>query len=331
MNNEISADYIKARELDRRIKTSAQLAQQSLYDMCMSFKEMRDSRLYKELGYSDFGEYCENEIGMKRANVYHYIAIVERLPDDFVYSNIQIGQQKLYFLATLDEEERTELTENTNLESVSVRELKAKIDDLKKANDRLMQKNSDAEENARKSQKKESEAWGKVSILRSDTEMQKQKILQLEAEIKEKNDSITSLEDTIEELENRPIEVAVSESDSHEIQNLKDAMKRVDLDWSQKYNELQEETTKETIANNQKHAAELEQLKAEYEQKLSEAEKAAPGESVPDTKEVFKAYLSNAVDAVKRLLSFVQKHPDETIFREKTKELFNSINQNTEV
>ena len=52
--NELSAEYIKAAELDRRIKTSAQLAQQSLYDMCMGFKEMRDSRLYKELGYSDF-------------------------------------------------------------------------------------------------------------------------------------------------------------------------------------------------------------------------------------------------------------------------------------
>ena len=33
--NELSAEYIKAAELDRRIKTSAQLAQQSLYDMCM--------------------------------------------------------------------------------------------------------------------------------------------------------------------------------------------------------------------------------------------------------------------------------------------------------
>lgn len=33
--NELSSEYIKAAELDRRIKTSAQLAQQSLYDMCM--------------------------------------------------------------------------------------------------------------------------------------------------------------------------------------------------------------------------------------------------------------------------------------------------------
>lgn len=63
--NELSAEYIKAAELDRRIKTSAQLAQQSLYDMCMGFKKMRDSRLYKELGYSEFNDYCKSETGFQ--------------------------------------------------------------------------------------------------------------------------------------------------------------------------------------------------------------------------------------------------------------------------
>lgn len=81
--NELSTEYIKAAELDRRIKTSAQLAQQSLYDMCMGFKEMRDSRLYKELGYSDFGDYCEKETGFSKMNVYRYISIAENLPQDF--------------------------------------------------------------------------------------------------------------------------------------------------------------------------------------------------------------------------------------------------------
>ena len=50
------------------------------------------------------------------------------------------------------------------------------------------------------------------------------------------------------------------------------AMKRVELDWSQKYSELQEETTKEVIENNRKHNAEIEKLKAEYENKLKDYE-----------------------------------------------------------
>lgn len=291
--NELSAEYTKAVDLDRRIKVSIQLAQQNLYDMCMGFKEMRDSGLYKELGYSEFDDYCKKEVEFSDRQVYKYISIVENLPQDLVKSTSLIGTEKLYFLSRLDEPQREEIQQNTDLESVSVRELKAKIDDLKKANDRLMQKNSDAEENARKSQEKESEAWGKVSILRTDTEMQKQKISQLESEIKVKNDSIAALEEQIEELENRPIEVAVEDN--------KDDIRKL----------------------NDKHNAELEKIKTEYEQKLSEAEKNISGESVTDTKAIFKAYLSNAVDSVYRLLSFLASNPDEEFFTNKTIEFFN--------
>ena len=62
--NELSTEYIKAAELDRRIKTSAQLAQQSLYDMCMGFKEMRDSGFIRSLGIPIL------EITVKRKQVF---------------------------------------------------------------------------------------------------------------------------------------------------------------------------------------------------------------------------------------------------------------------
>lgn len=321
--NELSVEYAKAVDLDRRIKVSAQLAQQSLYDMCMGFKEMRDSGLYKELGYPNFGEYCEQETGFTSRNVYRYISIAENLPSDFVTSGSQIGVKKLYLLSTLSEEERTQVAETTDLETTSVRELKEKIDFLKKTNDRLMSKVDEAEKNAEKSRKSEEAACGKLSILQTDTEFQKQKIAQLESEISRKEENITALEEQVEQLENRPIEVAV-ESNSHEVENLMDAMKRVDLDWSLKYSELQEETMKETIRNNQEHTAEIERLKAEYEEKLANVE------PVSDSKAVFKAYLSNAVDAVKRLAAFVQEHPDE-FFRNKTREFFENINKSMEV
>ena len=109
---QVTDSYIKAVNLNRRIITAAQLAQQSLYDMCMGFKEMRDSKLYKELGYSDFGDYCENETGIKRRQVYSYIQVAEKLPDEFVHSSAQIGVKKLYLLSSLSEQERTEITEN---------------------------------------------------------------------------------------------------------------------------------------------------------------------------------------------------------------------------
>lgn len=311
--NELSAEYIKAVELDRRIKTSAQLAQQSLYDMCMGFKEMRDSRLYKELGYSDFGEYCEQETGFKRTNVYNYISVAENLPEDFVHSSGQIGIKKLTLLSTLSDEQRETITETTDIENTTVKELKAKIDSVKKQNDALHEEmRYREEEHETKSQKF------------------KDRIAELEAEIKE--------------LESRPIEVAV-ETDSKEVANLKDAMRRVDLDWSEKYSKLEEDSLKDRRELLQKAEqaekdkqdklsqlrAELDRTKAEYEKKLSGKADTAP---VQDDKAIFKAYLSTAVDSVTRLVDFANEHNDSDnygLFTQKARQLADIINSKLEV
>lgn len=314
--NELSADYIKAAELDRKIKTSAQLAQQSLYDMCMGFKEMRDSRLYKELGYSDFGEYCEQETGFSRMNVYNYIRVAEKLPQDFVNSSLQIGVKKLTLLAKLSDEERTELAENINLESTTVKELKAKIDILQNERDRAMESNAEASHQVFMADKKVLEM--------------KNKVTQLEAEIKE--------------LESRPIEVAV-ETDSKEVANLKDAMRRVDLDWSEKYSKLEEDSLKDRRELLQKAERaekdkqdklsqlreELDRTKAEYEKKLT-GKTEIP--STQDDKAIFKAYLSTAVDSVTRLVGFVNEHNDSDnygLFTQKARQLADIINSTLEV
>lgn len=305
MNNDliVSNDYIKAKDLDRKIKTSAQLAQQSLYDMCMGFKEMRDSKLYKELGYSDFGDYCEQETGIKRRQAYGYISVADKLSFDFVHSSAQIGIKKLELLAKLDEPTRTEIVENTDLENTSVRELKAKLAELQEKNKALEEDNS-----------KLSESNSKLSALESDAEAYKEKISQLESEVKFKSDSIEALESTIDELENRPIDVAVADN-SHEINNLMDAMKRMDLDWGLKYRELQEETTKEIRDKNIAHTEEITQIKAEYEKKISELsvpETVTETVTVPDTKKIFKTYFSLVVDSTKKLIEFIRENPDDT-------------------
>lgn len=314
--NELSAEYIKAAELDRRIKTSAQLAQQSLYDMCMGFKEMRDSRLYKELGYSDFGEYCEQETGFSRMNVYNYIRVAEKLPQDFVNSSLQIGVKKLTLLAKLSDEERTELAENIDLESTTVKELKAKIDILQNERDRAMKSNAEASHQVFMADKKVLEM--------------KNKVTQLEAEIKD--------------FESRPIEVAV-EADSKEVANLKDAMRRVDLDWSEKYSKLEEDSLKDRRELLQKAEQaekdkqdklsqlreELDRTKAEYEKKLSGKTEIT---STQDDKAIFKAYLSTAVDSVTRLVGFVNEHNDSDnygLFTQKARQLADIINSKLEV
>lgn len=295
--NEIieSAEYTKAVTLHRRICANAQAAQESLYEMCKSLKEMRDGKLYKELGYESFENYAETEVGMTKRNANRYVSIADMLSKNGTPVSQKLGVTKLYLLSTLSEEERTEVVQSTDIDSVSKRELESKIADLKKANDRLMDKVDEAEKKAAASRKSEESACGKLSILRTDLEMQQQKTKQLESEN-------ASLEAQVKELESRPVEVAV-EKDTAALEA------------------LQKENDVRINALQSSHTAELERLKTEYESKLKNI---SEKEEIIDTKEVFKAYLSNAIDASKRLLEFINANPDE-IFKEKARSLFKTM------
>ncbi|MDD7556210.1 hypothetical protein [Ruminococcus sp.] len=75
----VTSKYTEAYNLNVRICINAQMAQQNLYEVCKGLKEMRDGKLYKELGYSTFEDYCEQETGIKYPTAFKYIKIVEKL------------------------------------------------------------------------------------------------------------------------------------------------------------------------------------------------------------------------------------------------------------
>lgn len=179
---------LQAKQLDMKIKAAAQLAQQSLYEMCMAFKEMRDKELYKELGYSSFEDYCEQETGFSRRNVYNYISIVEKLPKEFVISSSQIGVKKLTLLAKLSDDERQEVS--SIITDTTVKELQEQIRLLRK-------RNEDMEADQAEAHKLKELSDGKSE------------------EVRELQGRIKSLQAQIKQLEDRPIEVAVQE-DSEE-------------------------------------------------------------------------------------------------------------------
>lgn len=323
MNNELSADYIKAQELDRRIKISAQLAQQSLYDMCMGFKEMRDSKLYKELGYSDFGDYCEQETGFKRRTVYKYISVAENLPSDFVPPGAQIGIKKLYLLSTLSDEDRTELAENTDLGSTSVRELEQQIKELKIKADKadiLSHRLDDMNRNC--------------DFISGQRDEAKRKIAELEAEIKD--------------LESRPVEVAVTDNSAEE-NRLRETIKSLERENIRRNEELEEqyrkdEQTVRRMLEQEKQSAldklsaekeeklsvlkaELETMKSEYEKKLAEKPQTSP---VDEKKVKFKILLSAAYDSLMRAAEFA-KSSGEQDFKEKIRQLSTAAEKILEV
>lgn len=314
--NELSVNYTKAQELDRRIKTSARLAQQSLYEMCIGFKEMRDSKLYKELGYNTFEDYCEKETGIKRRQVYRYIEVIEKLPSDFVSPGTQIGVKKLYLLSSLSEEERTEITEKTDLENTSVRELEQQIRQIRAEKDKAVADKSAAEAEA-------SAAAQQAKSLEKAKNALSQQIAALEAEIKE--------------LENRPVEVAVEPAKDGVMD--KTAFDNICKTYEQQLDKVQEDALQDTIRLNREHTEQMNNLKAESEKKLEDLRsqlEAAKREqskltvSVPDSKETFKAYLATAIDAAKRLCEFIDNNSADSnhdLFVAKAKQFFNKMTE----
>ena len=233
-----------------------------------------------------------------------------------MHSSAQIGVKKLYLLSSLSEQERTEITENTDLENTSVRELEQQIKQIRAEKDKAIADKSAAEAEA-------SASAQQAKALEKAKEQLSQQIHSLEAEIKE--------------LESRPVEVAVAELPEGAVDA--ETFKNICRTYDDQASKLQEEALQDKIRTNQKHTAEIEQLKSENEQKLEElrrqleaakAEQSQLTVTVPDSKETFKAYLATAIDAAKRLCEFISNNTGDSnhdLFVSKAKQFFEKITE----
>lgn len=216
----VSDDYTRAVTLTRDIIANAQAAQQSLYEVCKGLKEMRDGKLYKELGYQKFEDYCENEVEIKWRQAYNFISIAEGFTPDSLQSIAKIGTTKLALLAKLDEPTREAVTETVDVESVTVKELKAQITALTQERDEnehaaaLLSEELDSAKESLASKDKQFQAamdakQTEINELRSGgkrrTDMLIQKIGTLKAELEtvKASSQEVAVEDTsrVEELE----------------------------------------------------------------------------------------------------------------------------------
>ena len=325
--NEISVNYKTAAELNQKIIFTAQMAQQNLFDMCVMLKQMRDGKLYKELGYQSFETYCENEVGMKHSNAYRYISIVENVKN---FSSMgQIGMTKLSLLASLSESQQEEIQQNVNVEDISVRKLKEEIARLK-------------EESESAGQRAENERQRRIS---AETDL---------LSAKSKNRSLThdldAANSRINELESRPVEVAV-ETDtktlaenerlqqeleqaretitemertdtSYELKTAKAAVRNLDRQLS----ELAQESANELNRTRQKMQREINRLNEQLEKQKSTVQTV----EIIDTKEIFKAYYKNAIGAFNAMLEAVSGFEDAGFCITKIEELLNILNKKTE-
>lgn len=299
----------KAVKLNQEILTSANLAQQNLWTMCTKLKEMRDGKLYKELGYQNFENYCENEVGMKRRYAYKYISIIENTDLKNVPSMAQIGVAKLSLLATLSGEQQQEVSEKVNLEETTVKELKAEIDKLKKDNSEL----------ERKSRFDDSEKASLQARL-DDTGNAMRSVAQKVEELKQEN---VRLEKENKELRSRPTDVAVIDRPiDDDNPKLKEAIRILERENMKRNEEMDRQYLQDRRELEARKQAEINALREEYEKKLAKASQ--PAEPMDEDKIKFKVYLTTAYSTFTQLIALASRKK-EKIYTDKIKELCNNV------
>ena len=299
----------QAEALHKQITGYGEVIYQSLYGMCTAIKQMRDSKLYRALGHSTFEEYAEEKLGMSRSQAYNYITIAEKLTEDFVQPVGQIGMRKLLMLTALTDDQREEIAESVDLSAVTVKQLQQEIYALK---EKALDERQD-------SLKQLQEKQDQIGELMDERTAARKKIKALEAQVSEQADQI-------KELESRPIDVVPVPDASHEVQNMMDAMRKMGAEHDAACQSMQESHIKQVQEINKKHRAETDALRAEYEAKLAAAQTAPTEVPAPDSKEIFKAYLANAIDAAKRMTAFLTAHPSEPC-RAQAEKFFQTILQ----
>lgn len=300
--NEIKTNeqFKTAVELHQKIIITAQAAQQNLFDMCVLLKQMRDEKLYKELGYQNFEDYCENEVGFSRMNAHRYISIIENIKN--VTSMLHCGTTKLSLLASLSESQQEEIQETVNLEETSVRKLKEEIARIR-------------------GEKEQSESALTEQIRAESGRAERERHRAEKAE-----DDLTQAQKRIKELEHRPIDVPIVDAGTQE-ENEK--LKAKLHDAEKKLREIENSNTdlrdaramvrqldRQLSEADQEHANNLEIQRKKYQAEINrlnellESQKStvrtAETISVPDMKEVFKAYYKNAIDAFNTMLEFIR-------------------------
>lgn len=289
----LSSDYSKAFKLNQHIKFHAEMAQISLYEMCKGLKEMRDGKLYKELGYQNFEEYCEKEVGLKRRQAYNFLSIVDGLSENFVQSIAQIGTTKLALLAKLDEPQRDEIVQNTDLESVTVKELKQKIKSLE---------DSLAWQRDRTSELDKAKSKLFTENTRNENNLKKER---------SKNELLTK---QIQELENRPVEVAV-EKDTKEIEHLTTQIQKLQNQNDKLFSDRERLTDSLAEETRQRYDL-IEQLEQERQAHQEEIDRIKSGASHDDDvlseitayKKVADNSLHNLFTAILRQETFSREH-----------------------
>lgn len=317
----------RAAQLTQRIMANGKIAASSMIEMGRDLKTVRDERLFAEMGYGNFEEYCEKKIGIGKRHGYNFIQIYEKFGEEKLGQLQQFGITKLLEIAKLDDEDAEDLMQRNDVNALSVRELSAKVEEYRNKFEQLTiqleeEKGKNAVSTSLESQVEELKK--QLETARQANEDMESGALNAEKHFEEQKAALLkekeALSEQIRKLESRPAEKAeISEEERNAlIQRGRDEMcKEKDEDWSnvvelarktatrnteKKFNEeisslkiLNDELRKVADGakeSSKKYKDELEKMRAENAALQSNAQNTPTPAPTSGTRERVKFYLS---------------------------------------
>lgn len=224
-------------------------AAEAMCSLAVNLKRMRDERYYSELGYDTFEEYTEKAVGLKKSQAYDYIKALESLGEDVFRSSGKLGISKVKVLCAFTPEQAENFVNENDVENMTVKELKAQVEELTKNGEQLTLELENAQNQTTDSEKEITALKEKLQGLENYTE---------------------DLEKSYNEIKNKPVEVAVREPSEDEINELTDsAVKKATKELKKQLADAK----KEKSESDKKHAEELKRVKEETEKTAREQAK----------------------------------------------------------
>lgn len=351
-NTQISSErQDRAAKLTQQIIANGKIAASSMIEMGRDLKTVRDERLFTELGFESFEEYCEKKCGIGKRHGYNFIQIYEKFGEEKLKQLQQLGITKLLEIAKLDDEDAEDLMQHNDVNSLSVRELSAKVEEYRNKYEQLTmlleeEKSKTAESASLESQVEELKK--QLEAAKQEKETLREQFRQSEERNEHKSNALVraaqryedetkAYKKQISELESRPAEISEEERNAliqqgrDEMSKEKDklfdttiavAKKTAVLETEKKFageidklkaenNALREKAERAKESTAKKYEGELEKLKSENAALQSNAQPAPAPAPTSGVKDKVKFYLSQIKAAFNAAAEAMSEADDE--------------------
>ena len=127
----------RAIQITQRIKANGAIAANAIVEIGKDLRTVKIEELYKALGYESFENYAKQEFNLEKRQAQTYISTFEKLGEEFMQANAQLGITRLAMLATANPEDRAEVMESTDVAHITTRELEQLLAEKKQQGEQL--------------------------------------------------------------------------------------------------------------------------------------------------------------------------------------------------